>query len=155
MPYKRPQYLSVRGIAMLSMTLILVFITISASLSFAHIQQQRIQRNQLHLNYLKTKIMAANKLDLFYVVLYESPELLALVQACTNVELDSSQLVTPNEMMRQYTLSDSFYLCAEEEGVFNVSIMLTYNETERLVMQRQLITISTPWTWQPRSLFGF
>jgi len=96
---------------MLTMTLVLAFIMISASLSFAHIQQQRIQRNQLHLNYLKTRIMAVNKLDLFYIALYESPELLTLATPCNELALDSRQLVVPNEMMQQYRLSERFYLC--------------------------------------------
>jgi len=140
---------------MLSMTLILVFITISSSLAFAHMQQQRIQRNQLNLNYQKAKIIAANKLDLFYIVLYESPQLLALSQPCTDLALDNHQLVIPNDMMRQYMLSERFYLCVEKEAIFNISIVVSYNDTEQLVMQRQLITTSMPWTWQPNSLYGF
>jgi len=152
---KQPRYRTARGFAMLSMTLILVFITISSSLAFAHIQQQRIQRNQLHLNYLKAKIIAANKLDLFYIVLYESAELLALSQSCTNLAIDNHQLVIPNDMMRQYMLSERFYLCVENQTVFNIAIVVTYNDTERLVMQRQLITTSMPWTWQPNALYGF
>jgi len=152
---KQPRYRTARGFAMLSMTLILVFITISSSLAFAHIQLQRIQRNQLHLNYLKAKIIAANKLDLFYIVLYESAELLALSQQCTNLAIDNHQLVIPNDMMRQYMLSERFYLCVENQTVFNIAIVVTYNDTERLVMQRQLITTSMPWTWQPNALYGF
>jgi len=139
---------------MLTMTLILAFIMISASLSFAHIQQQRIQRNQLHLTYLKTRIMAVNKLDLFYIALYESPELLTLATPCNELELDSHQLVAPNEMMQQYMLSERFYLCRVKEGYFNVSLVLTYNDTERLVIQQQLITTAIPWVWQSRYLFG-
>ena len=137
------------------MTLILVFIMISGSLSFAYNQQQRIQRNQFHINYLKTRIIAVNKLDLFYIVLYESPELLALVAPCTNLTLDSRQIVIPNEMMREYMLSELFYLCVESEGVYKVSLQISYNNTERLVVQRKLITTSTPWVWQAHSLFGF
>ena len=137
------------------MTLILVFIMISGSLSFAYIQQQRIQRNQFHINYLKTRIIAVNKLDLFYIVLYESPELLALTTPCTNLALENRQIVIPNEMMREYMLSELFYLCVESEGVYKVSLQISYNNTERLVVQRKLITTSTPWVWQPHSLFGF
>ena len=143
------------GFALLSMTLIIVFIMISGSLSFAHLQQQRIQRNQLHLNYLKTRITAVNKLNLFYIVLYESPELLALVAPCTNLALESRQAVKPNDMMRKFMLSELFYLCAEQEGVFNVLLEIPFNNTERLVVQRKLITTSTPWVWLSNSLFGF
>ncbi|PKH04719.1 hypothetical protein [Moritella sp. Urea-trap-13] len=145
---------AVRGFAMLSMTLILVFLTISSSLAFAHMQQQRIHRNQLDLNYLRAKIIAANKLDLFYIVIYDSPELLTLLQPCTNLALDNHQRVTPNAMMQQYMLSEPFYLCVEKAAVFNITIAITYNNTERLVMQRQLVTTSMPWTWQPSSLYG-
>jgi len=152
---KQPRYRTARGFAMLSMALILVFITISSSLAFAHMQQQRIQRNQLHLNYLKAQIIAANKLDLFYIVLYESAELLALSQPCTNLAIDNDQLVIPSDMMRQYMLSERFYLCVESQAVFNIAIVVTYNDTERLVMQRQLVTTSVPWTWQATSLYGF
>ena len=155
MALKQPTFYAVRGFAILSMTLILVFITISGSLAFAHIQQQRIQRNQLNLNYLKAKITAANKLDLFYIVLYDSPALLTLLPACTNLALDNHQRVTPNARMQQYRLSDEFYLCAEEEAVFNITVAITYNDTEQLIMQRQLMTTSMPWTWQPTSLYGF
>ncbi|QUM75482.1 hypothetical protein HWV00_04115 [Moritella sp. 24] len=137
------------------MTLILVLISMSASLSFAHIQQQRIQRNQLELNYLKTRMAAANKLDLFYIVLYDSPALLALATPCSGLELDKQHLVIPNDMMRQYSLLEPFYLCIEKEGYFNITIEVSYNDTERLIMERQIITLSTPWVWQPRSLQGF
>jgi len=153
--YKQSQCVAVHGFALLSMTLILVFIMISGSLSFAFIQQQRIQRNQLDINYLKTRIIAVNKLDLFYIVLYESPELLALATPCTNLTLESSQIVIPNDMMREYMLSELFYLCVEKEGVFKVSLQMSYNNTERLVVQRKLITTSTPWVWLSHSLFGF
>ena len=140
---------------MLSMTLILVFMTISSSLAFTHIQQQRIQRNQRHINYLKAKIIAANKLDLFYIVLYESPELLALSPPCTNLALETHQLVIANDLMHQYLLSERLYLCIEEDAVFNIAIEVHYNNTELIVMQRQLITTLMPWTWQPTSLYGF
>ncbi|SQD78596.1 hypothetical protein [Moritella yayanosii] len=152
---KQSPCFAVHGFALLSMTLILVFIMISASLSFAHIQQQRIQRNQFHLNYLKARIIAVNELDLFYMVLYESPELFALVAPCTNLTLDSRQVVIPNDMMREYRLSALFYLCVEREGVFNVSLALPYNNIEQLVVQRKLITTLEHWVWQPSSLFGF
>jgi len=152
---KQSSYVAVHGFALLSMTLIIVFIMISGSLSFAHIQQQRIQRNQLHLNYLKTRIIAVNKLDLFYIVLYESPELLALASPCTNLALNSRSAVTPNDMMREFMLSELFYICAEQEGVFNVLLEIPFNNIERLVVQRKLTTTSTPWIWQPHSLFGF
>ncbi|MCJ8349515.1 hypothetical protein [Moritella sp.] len=155
MTSKQPQSHAVRGFFMLSMTLILVFITISSSLAFTYIQQQRIQRNQRHINYLKAKIIAANKLDLFYIVLYESPELLVLSPPCTNLALDTHQLVIANDLMHQYLLSERLYLCIAEDAVFNIAIEVTYNNTELIVMQRQLITTSMPWTWQPTSLYGF
>lgn len=155
MVLKQPGFCTVRGFAILSMTLILVFITISSSLAFASIQQQRIQRNQLNLNYLKAKITAANQLDLFYIVLYESPELLSVLPTCTNLVLDNQQRVTPNAMMLQYQLSEVFYLCVEKEAVFNITIAITYNDTEQLIMQRQIMTTSLPWTWQPISLYSF
>ena len=155
MTSKQPQSHAVRGFFMLSMTLILVFITISSSLAFTYIQQQRIQRNQRHINYLKAKIIAANKLDLFYIVLYESPELRVLSPPCTNLALDTHQLVIANDLMHQYLLSERLYLCIAEDAVFNIAIEVTYNNTELIVMQRQLITTSMPWTWQPTSLYGF
>lgn len=140
---------------MLSMTLILVFITISSSLAFAHLQQQRIQRNQLDINYLQAKIDAAYQLDLFYIMLYNSPALLVARQPCTNVALDNHQRVTPSAMMPQYMRSALFYLCVEKDAVFNITLTISYNDTERLVMQRRLITTSMPWAWQPSSLYGF
>ena len=155
MTSKQPLSHAVRGFFMLSMTLILVFITISSSLAFTYIQQQRIQRNQRHINYLKAKIIAANKLDLFYIVLYESPELRVLSPPCTNLALDTHQLVIANDLMHQYLLSERLYLCIAEDAVFNIAIEVIYNNTELIVMQRQLITTSMPWTWQPTSLYGF
>ena len=146
---------SARGFALFSMTQVLIFIIISSSLSFAHIQQQRIQRNQLSLSYLKARITAEPKLELFYIALYDSPELFASIQPCTMLELDSRQLVSQNEKISQFIIAEQLYLCMEKEGYFNVSIKVPYSDSEQLVIQRKLITLSTPWVWQSRSLLGF
>lgn len=152
--YKYHNKSTAAGFTVLSMTLILVFIMISASLSFAHIQQQRIQRNQFDINYQIAKVTGTNKLDLFYLSLYDSPELLTLAPTCNSLPLSSNQLVMPNAMMQQYKLTELFYVCLEKPNHFNISIVLVYNNTEQLVMQRQLITLSTPWIWQSRSVLG-
>lgn len=142
---------------MLSMTIVLVFIMITTSLAFAHIQQQRIQRSQLDLRYLQAKIMAANKLDLFYIALYESPELFHLSPVCTHLDLknqglNTQQLITPNKVMVQHELNEPFYLCLVKEAVFNISVVVNYNNTEQLVLQRRLNTTLFPWTWQASAL---
>jgi hypothetical protein len=154
MAYKQSSMLAARGFYLVSTTVILIFIIISLSLSFAHIQAQRIQRNDLDLNYLKAKVTAENELDLFYIVLYESPVLLDFVPSCTNVALDSNQLVTASDKMREVQLSGSFYLCSEQGGYFKVSISLAYNGVEQLILQRRLMTISKPWVWYPITLLG-
>lgn len=143
-----------RGFYLVSTTLILVFIMLNFSLSLAHIQAQRIQRNDLDLNYLKTKITAENELDLFYIVLYESPAQLDFAPPCTNLMLDPNQLFIENDKMREYLLSGDFYLCVEKDGYFNVTMTLGYNGIEQLILQRRLVTISNPWVLHPITLFG-
>ena len=155
MAHRQSAISAARGFYLVSTTLILVFIIISYSLSFAHIQVQRIQRNDLNLNYFQANMAAENELDLFYAVLYESPELLDLVSPCTNLTLDPRQLVTANDKIRQYQFVGNFYLCLEQAGYFNVSIILNYNRSEQIVLQRRLMTISKPWVWHPITLFGF
>ncbi|MDX2321278.1 MAG: hypothetical protein QNK26_11880 [Moritella sp.] len=143
-----------RGFYLVSTTLMLVFIIVSSSLSFAHIQAQRIQRNDLDLNYVKAKMLADNELDIFLIALYESPTLLDFVSPCTNLTLDADQLVSPNDIMREYNLIGAFYLCVEQAGYFKVAITLSYNGTEQLLLQRELRTLSQPWVWRPILLSG-
>lgn len=154
MTYKQSSILATRGFYLVSTTLILIFIMISFSLSFAHIQAQRIQRNDLDLNYLKAKVTAENELDLFYIVLYESPALLDFVSSCTNLMLEPDHLVIANDKMREHLLSGTFYLCLEQDGHFKVSITLAYNGLEQRILQRRLVTNSKPWVWYPITLLG-
>jgi hypothetical protein len=154
MAYKQSSMLATRGFYLVSTTLIFIFIMISFSLSFAHIQAQRIQRNDLDLNYLKAKVTTENELDLFYIVLYESPVLLDFVPSCTNLTLDPNHLVIANDKMREQLLSGSFYLCLEQGGHFKVSISLAYNGVEQKILQRRLVTNSKPWVWYPITLSG-
>lgn len=155
MVYQQSPISTTAGFHLLSTTLILVFIIISCSLAFAHIQVQRIQRNDLNLNYLQARILAESELDQFYITLYTSPALLDFAPACSNSTLAPEQLVVVNNEPHQYEYIGSFYLCKEEIGYFNVSIIHHFNGSEQLILERRLLTLSEPWGWHPVSLIGF
>jgi hypothetical protein len=145
------QYLNQSGFAILSLTLLLVFIAVSSSLSFAQIQQQRIQRGSIALNYQQAKIEAEMSLDLFYVALHDNAQLLqsslALAGQCANSETGIN-LPIPANIISQYTLKGRYSLCLVSENTMDVTVsIMPYSGIDAVRMHRKLQFVGGQLVW--------
>jgi len=155
----KPQSLNQCGFAILSLTLLLVFIAVCSSLSFAQIQQQRIQRGDIALSYQQAKIEAEMSLDLFHVALHDNSELLqsslALAAQCSNSETGSS-LPIPANIVSQYTLKGRYTLCFVSANTIDVAVHIThYNGIDDVRMHRKMQIIGGQLVWLLDSTVDF
>ena len=139
------------GFAILSLTLLLVFIAVSSSLSFAQIQQQRIQRGHIALSYQQAIIEAEMSLDLLHVALHGNSALLqsslALADQCVNPETGIS-LPIPANIVSQYTLKGRYTLCSVSENTMDVAVNITpYSGIDDVRMHRKLQFIGGQLVW--------
>ncbi len=145
------QSLKQSGFAILSLTLLLVFIAVCSSLSFAQIQQQRIQRGTVALSYQQAKIEAEMSLDLFHVALHDNSALLqsslALAGQCSNSETGSS-LPIPANIVSQYNLKGRYTLCLVSVNTIDIAVHITpYNAVEAVRMHRKMQIIGGQLVW--------
>jgi hypothetical protein len=137
-----------RGVAVISITVIVVAIAISSTLAGAKIQQQRLQRSDLALHYQRAKLAVEASQDGLYVVLSQTPSLWQSSPLCSASSANAPLVIAPT-ISTKYALQGQFFLCAINADNFLLKVQLsTDNGKVKLSVQRQLQRQHGQLQWQ-------
>jgi len=143
-----------QGFAILSLTVILLMITVSISLPSALSSYKRIHRTNLDTLYQQSKIKAAMQLDLYFLILYESPLLLNIADNCPiNFQTEKMQL---SEIINDKYQLDGFHLCQLSASQFDIAVRVDHGfGIESVTARRQLKFLDNKLNWVADSFVDF